>query len=123
MPPPPLSGPFKHSAAGSPVSKHTTVCLCCPSNVCISLIHVVSLPVGQCRQRSAAKEMLTILKPLLPEGTQIQTVKVGCRGLAVVRVSPAAAAAAVADSSPVPVTDIVAQVLDQIETGKLKHTK
>jgi hypothetical protein len=53
------------------------------------------------------------------EGTQIQTVKVGCRGLAVVRVLPAGGA----DSAPVPVTDIVGQVLGQIEAGTLKHTK
>jgi hypothetical protein len=39
-------------------------------------------------------------------------VKVGCRGLAVVRLEP-----------PVPVIEVVGQVLDQIQGGKLKHTR
>lgn len=46
------------------------------------------------------------------EGTELQMVKVGCRGLAVVRLQP-----------PVPVIPIVRQVLDQIQSGKLKHTR
>jgi hypothetical protein len=41
-------------------------------------------------------------------------------GLAVVRVLPAAGDTG---SAPVPVTDIVGQVLGQIEAGTLKHTK
>lgn len=72
------------------------------------------------RQRSAAKELLSIVKPLLPEGTQLQMVKVGCRGLAVVRVEAAPGAG---DSPPVNMTALVGQVLDQIQTGRLKHTK
>lgn len=47
-------------------------------------------------------------------------VKVGCRGLAVVRVEAAAGAG---DSPPVNMTALVGQVLDQIQTGRLKHTK
>jgi hypothetical protein len=46
------------------------------------------------------------------EGTQLQMVKVGCRGLAVVRLEP-----------PVPVIPLVGQVLDQIQSGQLKHTR
>jgi len=69
---------------------------------------------------------LHLLLPNLParcvasEGTQLQMVKVGCRGLAVVRVEAAPGAG---DSPPVNMTALVGQVLDQIQTGRLKHTK
>lgn len=59
----------------------------------------------------------TRVVPAAADGTQLQMVKVGCRGLAVVRVEPPPGA------PPVPVTAIVGQVLDKIESGELKRTK
>lgn len=126
------------------------MCLCCFKNLPRDAVYItasssfVYISAGACANCCVCEVVLSrntehvgcslpvncvLFIPLVfnrTERTQLQMVKVGCRGLAVVRVEAAAAAAADGqgqEGSPVPVTDIVGQVLQQIEEGKLKHTK
>ncbi|WIA40095.1 hypothetical protein OEZ86_013506 [Tetradesmus obliquus] len=82
--------------------------------------------IGMCdfkRSNSATKELLDMLKAVLPGGVKLQLVKVGCRGLVVIALQQQQQQQQQQQEVAVQPAAVVAEVLARLEAGSMQRPR